>query len=188
MSENWKDIEGYEGLYQVSDKGRVRSLPRTVVFDRNGSKIVKIYKGCVLKQELKKNGYMSVGLHNCGKVVKKNVHRLVAMAFCDGYEKGLQINHKDENKTNNVPSNLEWCTAAYNNAYGTHPRKVAEKNKRRVCQYSLGGVFIAEHESLKSAYIRMGVPINSGAIARCCTGKQKTAYGFMWAHKKRLSE
>ena len=102
MNEIWKDIEGYEGIYQVSNLGCVKALN----YKRTG-------KEKILKQR-NKRGYCCVGLYKDGKQKWCLVHRLVAFAFVDGYTEGLVVNHKDENKQNNAWTNLEWCTQQEN--------------------------------------------------------------------------
>lgn len=98
---NWKDIPGYEGLYQVSDCGQVRSLPRKGAKER------------ILKPYLNKFGYHKVGLFKDGKVKNHRVHRIVALAFLEG-DHSLTVNHKDECKTNNHVLNLEYMTSGDN--------------------------------------------------------------------------
>lgn len=114
MQENWKDIKDYEGLYQVSDFGNVRSLDRIVRSHHEG---VAIKKGRVLRPGISKVGYPRVLLIKDG--IRKNIsiHRLVALAFVDNAPGGDQVNHIDGVKKNNVPSNLEWCDIGHNNRH-----------------------------------------------------------------------
>lgn len=112
--EEWKDIEGYEGLYQVSNLGRVKSL----WFDKE--KILKAYKN--------RYGYLCIGLCKYGKKKTYKIHRLVASAFIENSNNYPEVNHKDEVKTNNNVNNLEWCTREYNHNFGTRNQRVAEKN------------------------------------------------------------
>lgn len=112
--EEWRDIKGYEGLYQVSNMGRVRSMSRRI----NNT----LLKGELLSLNVK-TGYQKVSLS--GKHFF--VHRLVAFAFCEGYAPGLVVNHKDENKTNNKADNLEWVTSEYNSLYGTAIARAKKK-------------------------------------------------------------
>ena len=111
MEEIWKDIDGYEGKYQVSDLGRVRSMPR-VALDTKGRR--QQVKGIILKPNDRK-GYDSVRLRDNGRYDVFSVHRLVGMAFVPGYFDGAVINHKDENPKNNRADNLEWVTISENN-------------------------------------------------------------------------
>lgn len=120
MTEIWKAIKGYEGLYEVSNLGNVRSLNRTV--RRRQGYIIK--KGRILIPFYEeKKGYYQVALAKDGKVKKHRVHRLVAVAFLENPFNYTDVNHKDEVKTNNNVDNLEWCTRKYNNNYGTKPER-----------------------------------------------------------------
>lgn len=124
MQEVWKDVAGYEGLYQVSNLGRVASLERIT------SKGVHVpYK--LLSQSNDKDGYKKVGLYKDGKVEVGRVHRLVATAFIPNPYNYPVINHKDENKQNNVVDNLEWCTVKYNANYGTAIQRRSDKLRGR---------------------------------------------------------
>ena len=114
MNEEWRDIEGYEGLYQVSNLGRVKSLR-----DKNNKK-----RELILKPKTMRNGYLKVDLCKNGKQKTFTVHRLVATVFISNPKNFPVVNHKDENKLNNNISNLEWCTVLYNNCYGTRLKKV----------------------------------------------------------------
>lgn len=124
--EIWKDIKGYKGYYQVSNLGRVKSLDRYSI-DRRGGK--HFLKGIILTPYLCK-GYLRICLHVNGKQKQLAVHRLVAEAFIPNPNNYPQINHKDENKTNNTVDNLEWCTAKYNNNYGTRLERIKAANIR----------------------------------------------------------
>lgn len=114
MVEVWKDIPGYEGYYQVSNFGRVKSLDRTVI-DKNG-RVMK-YKGVILTPQLNEFGYEKVVLIKSGKRKNFKIHQLVAIAFLDNPDNLPCINHKDGNKRNNMVSNLEWCTFGENNKH-----------------------------------------------------------------------
>lgn len=126
MQEIWKDIRDYEGLYQISNNGNVKSLGRWVNYKNKGK---KWQEGKILKPLVKKGGYLHVGLWKNGKVKFFIVHRLVAQAFIPNPNNLPQVNHKDENKENNVVKNLEYCDAKYNSNYGTRNKRVAEKMK-----------------------------------------------------------
>lgn len=121
MKEIWKDIQGYKGLYQVSNLGRIKSLNRV-----DGSNH-RIYEK-ILKLKKRKN-YLGVDLHQNGELRTYSVHRLVAQAFIPNPENKPQVNHIDEDKENNQVDNLEWCTVLYNNTYGTRmERQILSKN------------------------------------------------------------
>lgn len=136
MTEIWKDIEGYEGAYQVSSLGRVKGLTRKFYgLDPNGKACVKWKKEKIHRQHESRKGYLTVTIQSENKKKTFSVHRLVAMAFCAGFAEGLTVDHIDQNKKNNVASNLEWCTNEENlkrsHDYGTHSGFI-EKPKRRV--------------------------------------------------------
>ena len=116
MIEEWRPIEGYEGLYEVSNLGRVRSVDRYVI-DSLGHR--KFYKGKVLSIVKNKNGYLLINLYCNEKNKKCLVHRLVAEAFVSNPDNLPEVNHKDEDKTNNRVDNLEWCNRKYNVNFGT---------------------------------------------------------------------
>lgn len=127
MIEEWRSISGYEGLYEVSSFGRVRSLDRYV---KGKSESYRLYKGKVLSPGKDKGDYLFVILCCNGKVYRKCVHRLVAEAFIPNPDNLPEVNHKDEVKTNNSVDNLEWCDRKYNNDYGTRKKRVRITNLR----------------------------------------------------------
>ena len=170
MKEIWKDIKNYEGLYQVSNFGRVKSL--------------KFGKEKILKLLKHNCGYLYIGLHKDNNVKNYYIHRLVAEAFIPNPDNLPQVNHKDENKLNNVVSNLEWCDAKYNINYGTARERSSEKMingklSKKVFQYDLEGNFIREWESVNETG-RNG--FDSSAIAKCCKDIIKTYKGFKWSY------
>ena len=110
INEEWRPIDDYEGLYEVSSLGRVRS----------------IRKGIILKPEVVRGGYLQVGLHKKGKVKGFKVHRLVAQAFIPNPEGLPEINHIDEDKTNNLVDNIEYCDSKYNCNYGTRNERIVQ--------------------------------------------------------------
>lgn len=131
--EIWRAIKGYEGLYEVSNFGRVRSLDRIV--DTNIVNVNKrLHKGKILKPSQKENGYLVVNLSKKSKSKRFYIHRLVAFEFqdeCGEWFFGAVVNHKDENRYNNKSSNLEWCTQKYNlNCNDTARLKVAPKLRK----------------------------------------------------------
>lgn len=178
MQEVWKDINGYEGLYQVSNLGRVKSLERFNVNTGNYESRERF-----LKLSYNKRGYPTVTLINRTKRVLKTIHRLVAEAFVPNPNNLPQVNHKDEIKTNNNADNLEWCSNSYNHDYGTRTERCAEKLKKKVVQYSLSGSYIAEYDGVRDVARLNGFKANS-CISECCAGKRKTAYGYIWRYKE----
>ncbi len=178
MSEVWKDIAGFEGLYQVSDLGRVRSLDRECW---NGH-VYFLRIGRVLKQKLSTSGYMRVSL---GKGNDAYVHRLVAAAFHPNPDNMPQVNHKDENKLNNRADNLEWCTSLYNMHYGNAVAVREEKlkqthkgNRKPVINLDTGEIY----DSVTGAAKATGIHYMS--ISCCIRGVNKHAGGKRFAYYK----
>lgn len=131
--EIWKPVIGYEGLYEVSNLGHVRSLNRIVnSSDRFFHQLTRIHYGKTLTPSLEQNGYLTVRLCYQQKVKAFSIHKLVAQAFIPNPNNLPQVNHKDEDKTNNCVDNLEWCTAKYNCNYGTRSIRLSNKLKGRV--------------------------------------------------------
>ena len=161
MKEIWKDKKDYEGHYQVSNWGRIKSI--------------KFGKERILKQNIR-CGYYYVNLYKNNIKKQYPVHRLVAEAFIDNPDNLFQVNHKDENKTNNNVDNLEWCTNEYNINYGTR----TERCSKPVLQYTLDGEFVREWPSTMECG-RNG--FNQGNIWMCCQGKLKKYKGFIWRYK-----
>lgn len=169
--EIWKDVKDYEGLYQVSNLGRVKSLGND-----------KTRKEKILKLK-NVRGYLLIKLCKDGKQKFFAVHRLVAQHFIPNSLNLPEINHKDENKENNCLENLEWCDRTYNINYGTRNERVAEKRSKNVYQYDISGNFIREW---KSAYeIQREIGCSQGNISDCCRGKRKSVYKFIWTYEKR---
>ena len=195
MDELWANIVGYEGRYQISTEGNVRSIDRNFICKgKNQYKNFisnRNYKGKIIKPILDKKGYLYVCL--CKNNIKevRMIHRLVAQTFINNSEKKLQVNHKNGIKTDNRVENLEWVTAkeniehAYNNNLFKnqlkHLKKVQKENKKRILQYDLKGNFIREWESISIAKRILKI---SAHIGCCCSGKRKTAGGFIWKYKE----
>lgn len=178
--EIWKDIAGYEGKYQVSNLGNVKSLN----YNRTG-------KEQILTPIKNPKGYLIVGLSkNC--ISKQHyIHRLIAQAFIENPENLPQVNHIDENKFNNRVDNLEWCTAEYNNKYGTHNERIFKTLKLRnskyapkeVLQFTKDGNFVNEYYSTQEAERCTGISHTN--IVQCCKNIKShlTAGGFIWKYK-----
>lgn len=166
--DEWKDIDGYEGLYQVSRCGDVRSLPRTTT------------SGRVLKPMCDKDGYKKVCLCKGNKKRYAFVHRLVAAAFVQN-EQGLPVvNHKDQNKQNNTADNLEWCTVRYNTNYGDGIERRGIARRVPILQYDKTGNFVRAWSG--RCEIAKALGFNGSNITSCCTGHRKTAHGFIWRY------
>lgn len=168
MSEEiWKDIKGFEGRYQVSNMGRVRSLLR---------------HGLIRKQKkYMSSGYLCVVLYKNGKYMRFTVHRLVAIHFVDGYKKGYIVNHKDEDKHNNRSDNLEWCTYQYNNTYGKSFKDKYNKRKKRVFQRNFSGDIVCIYESVRDAAIRFSTSATS--ISDWCRKKHTPKNNYIWSYE-----
>lgn len=178
--EIWKDISGYEEMYQVSNLGNVKSLTREIT-NRNAKQQIKER---LLKQN-DKGGYLFVVLSKGGKIKSFAVHRLVAEAFIPNPENKLQVSHLDENPLNNNALNLAWATAKENCNYGKRNERVFKAGVVRpskVSMYSKDGVFIKKFNSLCEAGLYIGKGKNHSAISACARGKRKTAYGFIWKY------
>lgn len=196
MEEIWKDIKEYEGLYQVSNLGRVKSLGRWVYKEYRG----KRWQGeKILKQIKNKFGYLRVYLYKNGKAKCYAIHRLVAQVFIPNPYNLPQVNHKDEDKTNNCVSNLEFCTNKFNANYGTRNERISEKlngrhhteeTKKKLSKIVLQidkntNEVIAEFSSTIEAKRQLGY--STGHISSCCRGKIKTYKNFIWRYKESVA-
>ena len=166
MEEIWKDIKGYEGLYQVSNMGNVRSLMY------NKHKILKPHKT--------ENGYLQVFLYKDKKRSVFLLHRIVAKAFLPNNNNLPQLNHINEIKSDNRLENLEWCDNSYNNKYGSISKRRKEKLGKQVIQFSMDGDFIHKWDSL--ADIKKEIGIERSNIYNCCIGKYQKSGGYKWGY------
>jgi len=174
--EIWKPIEKLNGLYEVSNLGRVRSVERTVI--HKDGKIAR-YKERILKQCASKKGYMRVYPTVNGKKYNFQVHRLVAEAFVPNPENKQQVNHKDGNKKNNRADNLEWVTNDENELHANINGLRAEQHTpRKVAQYTLDGKLVAVYRSTYQASKATG--IKDSRIGDVCHGSRHTCYGFIF--------
>lgn len=178
--EEWKDIKGYEGLYQVSTLGRVRSLHKQKGITER-----------ILKPGIGTSGYLRVVLSKNGVVCDKDIHRLVAQAFIPNLDDMPFVNHKDEVKTHNNVENLEWCTPKYNVNYGACRKRISESHKgkhlsaeviekisckkmKKVICVETGEIF----DSIKSAE----ETTHTTTICNALKGRIKTAGGYHWRY------
>lgn len=182
--EVYKSIEGYEGSYEVSNFGNVRSLDR-VIIDKNGAK--RNIKGKLLALsnagKIQKDGssYLKVGLSK-NRVIKQFLaHRLVAQAFVDNPNNYEEVNHKDEDKHNNIYSNLEWCTRSENNNHSQITQKLNKAKMIKINQLDMKGNFIKEWPGMRAAARGLGGKTHKH-IALCCKGEKMWAYGFKWEY------
>lgn len=161
MEEIWKDIEGYPN-YQVSNMGRVKSL--------------KFGKEKILKSNNDGGGYFMVNLSKDRKQKTHRIHRLVASAFLPNPDNLPQVNHKDEDKSNNRVENIEYCDAKYNNSYGTR----IERIQKPILQFTKEDKLVRKWSSLTDVEIELG--IKHGDISKCCKGKRKAAGDYKWGY------
>ena len=180
MEEEWKDIDGYEGYYQVSSFGRVKSLDRYVKDTKRNC--FNFVKGRIMSpSSADKKHYMQVSLSKNNKVTHYLIHRLVAQAFIPNPNNLPQVNHKDENRENNNVDNLEWCTAEYNTNYGTRALRQGMSRGKTVYQYNKYGVLENTYHS--ASYASKEIGVNSTSIHACCVGKIVTVKGCVWSYK-----
>lgn len=190
--EIWKDVVGYEGLYQVSNLGGVQSLQKI-----HKSIHPYIQKERIMKHYPNKDGYWMVDLSKCGQKKHFQVHRLVALAFVANPLNKPEVNHLNEVPTDNREENLNWATRLENNNYGTrkerasnslrkHSAKFAENCRRmfskEVEQYTLDGIMIGLFRSAREA--ERITSVCQSSISFCCIGKRKTAGGYVWKYKE----
>ena len=163
--ENWQPVKGYSGLYEVSDIGRGKSL--------------EYGKQKILKPVNVIYGYLKVNLHKYGNTKQLFLHRLVAEAFIPNPNNLETVNHKDEVKTNNAATNLEWMSRKDNCNYGTRNERVSEALSKQVQMFDKQtGELLATFPSTHEADRVTGIANNS--ISKCCRGKLKSAGGYVW--------
>ncbi len=182
MEEIWKDIPGYEGWYKVSNFGRVRSVDRYVNHPDGGK---SIRSGRIIKPLKTHDNYLYVGLWKNGKCHRYKVHRLVYEAFNGLIPEGMQVNHINEDKTDNRLENLNLMTPKENYNWGTRNNRISKtktngRTSKPVLQLTLDGELVREWPSMNEAQ-RHGY--DSGNISACCLGKLKTYKGFIWRYK-----
>lgn len=183
--ETWLPIKGYEGIYEISNLGRVKRL----AYDKNvcgGSK-----QHCcerILKPQIRKHGYLAVSISKNNKMKSYLIHRLVAIAFISNPNNLPQVNHKDENPSNNNVENLEWCDQRYNSNYGTSKERISTKLKNGILskpveQYDKHGNLINEFPSAIEASRVLHISVSG--IVSCCNGNKKYSHcgGYQWKYK-----
>ncbi len=181
MQEEWRPVVGYEGYYEVSSLGRVRGVDRK---DARGA----FRPGIIRKTRIdKRTGYEYVYLRKDGAEKNCTVHRLVAQAFIPIPDGEVEVNHINENRTDNRAENLEWVTRAQNSNHGHHNERLKRSTtnshgKAVVMIDRETGKLLQEFITCSEAARRTG--IRKGSISKCCLGFQKTAGGFVWKYKE----
>lgn len=169
----WKAVTGYECFYEVSTHGRVRSLER---FDNNNH----LVKERILKQRKTNTGYLQITLYKNGKLQRYLVHRLVAETFLGKCPKGYQVNHIDENKTNNRIDNLEYVTPKENTNYGTCIKRRAEKLRNHPSKSTPVICLDTGEKYASTMEAERQTGVGHGNISNVCNGMSKTAGGYRW--------
>lgn len=185
LGEIWKDIEGYEGIYQVSNLGRVKSIARKVKYSRGNHSYYQYQQERLLSANQKSNGYLECSLYKDSKRTHKYIHRLVADAFIDNPNNLPVVNHIDEDKQNNKVDNLEWCTVSYNNTYGTRiDRKVKNTDYRKNSRKIIG-----EKNNIRIVFYSIVAAkkitnINRSSIESVLSGRIKSSKGWYFYDAK----
>ena len=178
MREEWRDIKGFEGYYQVSNLGQIRSVDRKIYQSHNQKD--SNYKSKLRKPTVDKHGYLEINLCKGSKSKKYLVHRLVANAFIPNPNNYPQVNHIDENKHNNFVDNLEWCTPKYNSNYGYRKERIKKArtnnmyNQKAVKCIETGRIFINSYDAERKTGFK------ARSIRAVCEGKYKTLHGYHW--------
>lgn len=168
-NEVWKPIAGYEGLYEVSNFGRVRNAAKA-----------HCARGGILKPMADAAGYCRINVYKSGKMAHKLVHRIVAESFVENPHNKFEVNHKDGNKANNDAANLEWVTPKENVKHSIE--NGLRSNRTPVDMYTTSGDFVQTFASLSDAANAVGAKVHN--ISRCCSGRKgyKTACGYVWKY------
>lgn len=170
----WRSIQGFEGYYEVSDEGRVRSVDRDLLC---ADGVTYHRKGHAMKLSLGASGYLVVNLRKYGQSNVKPVHKLVALAFIPNPNNYPVVNHIDGDKTNNNVSNLEWTTYSGNN---THALRNGLRSPRgnTIAQLRDDGSVVGIYRSTCEAARKTGISI--GSISHCLNGRTHHAGGYVW--------
>lgn len=177
MNEIWKDIEGYEGLYQVSNLGRVQSVDR---LDGSNHRL----KGKIRSTSIRPNGYEKVILSKNSKRKGHSVHRLVAQAFIPNPENKPQVNHIDENQTNNMASNLEWSTAKENANHGTRTERIGKTRSIPIIAINIKTGESQEFYGTAECARQLG--LQAPSITNVLKGRHKQTGGYTFKYKEEI--
>jgi hypothetical protein len=195
MEEVWKDIEGFEGLYEISSLGRIRTIPHNV----DHGKRTRVVSKRILKIGVKSNGYQHIKIYKDTKQYTYYIHRLVAMAFLSNPNGWSDVNHKNGIKSDNRVENLEWCSRSANqlhssrvlkNKIGCYGKGHLSPHSIPIIQYTLNNEYIKEWASATEVQRELG--IKESNIRKCLytlyhnplTKRQYTAGGFKWRYKE----
>lgn len=170
--EVWIPVRGFEGVYEVSNLGSVRSIDRIGTYGR-------FWTGKTICQTILNSGYLSVSLYDCGRCEKRLVHRMVAEAFIDNPLSKLEVNHKNEIKTDNRACNLEWMTRVENANYGTGAMRASQSNSKPIMRICPDGT-IEYYASATDAATILGMC--RSIINRACLGRSKPRSGDKFAY------
>ena len=182
MNEEWKDIPGYEGRYQVSNLGRVKSLAREYITGQHSHTIHLSEK--IMRPKVRESGYSLVSLNKDGIVKDAYIHRLVAQSFIPNEDDLHYVNHKDENPRNNRVDNLEWCTQKYNVNYNGANIRGGLNRRVAIVQKTLDGEFVKEWDSALTACKEFGRKRATNISNALVSQGKKTAYGYKWEYKR----
>ena len=181
--EEWRPIKGYEGLYEISNLGRVKSLERIIT---RSDGVKQTIKSKILKGTRDKDGYLIVGLSKNYETKQFKVHRLVAETFISNPDNKPEVDHINTNRTDNVATNLRWCTHEGNCNNVLSKKKRSEKigkdnpKSKKVVQLTLDGDLVKVWDSAKDAVREEG--FSDSHISNCCKGKRKTHRGYKWVY------
>lgn len=187
MEEIWKDVPGYEGYYQISNRGSIKSIKR-IIHRVDGE--CNFINERILKQKKVGSGYLAVILSKNANKRTEYLHRLVAISFLNRAEHQTDVNHIDGTKTNNHVNNLEWCSKsensihAFKNKLNIPPKPMIgadHKSSKAVIQLDFTGNTICEYVSTIEASKKTGV--YASGVSRACCGKLKSAGGYLWKYK-----
>lgn len=185
--EKWKPIPGYEGFYEASDMGRIRSVAHYIKHPRNNS-MPLIVKGKIRKPRYDKNGYAILNMTKDGKTKTNKVHRMVAMAFIPNPDNYHQIDHINGKVYDNRIENLRWCTTQQNTKYRDEKYQIGERARYKPLCKETGMVFNSTYDAsfwlMKNGYAKKSTNYKtiSKSIRDCCIGRYKTSYGFHWTY------
>ena len=190
MSEIWKDINGFEGYYQVSNLGRVKSIERVIEYLSYGKKKTKKICEKIFKPQFNKSGYYMVNLSVNNMHYPKQIHRLVAEAFIPNPDNKPQVDHINTIRTDNRVENLRWCTQQENTDNPLSKAKHKEYYSehigsnhhcaRKIIQFTADNELLDVYDCIKDASEKLNV--DRAHISSCCSGKRKTAGGSRWKY------